>query len=147
MIKEKSLSLFLGLLLLAGCTIPNQSRYTISAPGRAGAPVAADKESVKEVLQTVASQLKMKDMTASSLAPNLIVYYQQIDSNYPVKLMAWTEGDKIVIELSHWPETIGEGMSYRNSREYIESELKTRFGDRSSIVAFRNLAAHTTNHH
>jgi hypothetical protein len=30
-------------------------------------------------------------------------------------------------------------LPYRSTREYIESELQKRFGDRSSVVAFRNL--------
>lgn len=147
----KKLSLFLSLLLLAGCSIPNQARYVISPAGTTGAAVGgatiADQETVKEILQTVAKALKLQDMTAASLVPNTIVYYQEIDSNTPVKLIAWGEGGKILIELMHWPDQIGETLPYRSTREYIESELKRKFGDRSSVVAFKNLAAKTANAH
>ena len=141
----KHLSLLFSLLLLAGCAIPNQARYQISAASPRGGPAAglADKESVKNILQTAAAPLKLKDLTASSLAPNIVAYYQQIDSNTPVKLIAWSEGEKIFIELAHWPDSIGETMAYRKAREYIESELKQKFGERSSVVAFKNLAART----
>ena len=139
----KILSLSLSLFLLAGCSIPNQARYVISPAGPAGDPrvtaTAADQEIVKEILQTVAKRLKLQDMTASSLDPNTIVYYQEIDSNNPVKLIAWSDGGKILIELMHWPDQIGETLPYRSTREYIESELKRKFGSRSSVVAFKNL--------
>jgi hypothetical protein len=141
----KNLILLLGALTLGGCAIPNQARYQVNsaAPGAEVRPAAtaADKEVVKEILQTVAKPLKLQDLTSSSLMPNTIVYYQEIDSNSPVKLIAWSENDKIMIELMHWPDAVGETRPYRSTREYIESELQRRFGDRSSVVAFRKLAA------
>src|SRR5437773_2438855 len=142
----KNLSLILGGLVLigAGCTIPNQARYEVSsaAPGATSHPAAtaADKEAVKEILQAVAKPLKLQDLTSSSLVPEVIVYYQEIDSNTPVKLIAWSEGDKIFIELAHWPDMVGETLPYRSTREYIESELQRRFADRSSVVGFKALA-------
>jgi hypothetical protein len=145
----RNLSLFLGVLLLGGCTVPNQARYQVASAGAstdAHPPAtAADKEAVKEILKTVAGSLKLKDLTASSLVPNTIVYYQEIDSNNPVRLVAWTDGDKILVELLHWPETVGETLPYRSTREYIESELKRQFGDRSSTVAYRKLTAKPAN--
>jgi len=142
---KTNLSLVLSLFLLAGCTIPNQARYQVSSaaviPGSHPPVTQADKESVKEILQTVASSLKLKDMATASLVPNTIAYYQEIDSNNPVKLLSWADGDKIFIELTHWPDTIGETLPYRSAREYLESELKRRFGERSSTVSFRALAA------
>jgi hypothetical protein len=145
----KRLNLLFCSLLLAGCTVQNQARYMISPAGASVAAqreaAAADKDNVKEILQTAAKSLRLNDMTASSLVPNTLVYFQQIDSNTPVKLIAWTEGGKILIDLAHWPDTIGETLSYRSAREYIESELKKRFGDRSSVVAFRSLAGRPSN--
>jgi len=141
--KTISLTVLLSSLFLAGCTIENQSRYMISAAGTAGGAgvTQADKDMVKDILHVAATKLRLQDLTSVSLVPNTIVYYQEIDSNTPVKLIAATEGDKIVIELTHWPDTIGETLPYRGTREYIESELANRFGERSSIVAFKNLAA------
>jgi len=145
----KDLSLFLGILLLAGCAVPNQARYQVStAPSGAEAHPAAtlaDKETVKEILQTVAKPLKLQDLTANCVIPNVIVYYQEIDSNTPVKLVAWSEGDKILIELMHWPDTVGETLPYRSTREYIESELQRKFGERSSVVAFRKIVQKQAN--
>lgn len=147
----KNLSFFVGLLLVAGCTMPNQARYQVSSATPSGearpAATAADQQIVKEILQTVAGPLKLKDMTGVSLVPNTIVYYQEIDSNNPVKLIAWSEGPKIFIEMMHWPDQIGETLPYRSTREYIESELKRKFGERSSVVAFKNLAAKTESPH
>ena len=142
----KNISLLLGFLVVAGCTVQNQARYVVSSTG-AGAPAAtaADKEIVKDILQAVAKPLKLQDLTASSLVPNVIVYYQEIDSNTPVKLIAWSEGDKILIDLMHWPDMVGETLPYRSTREYIESELAKRFGARSSVVAFKKLAVKTPN--
>ena len=141
--KTISLTVLLSGLFLAGCTIENQSRYQISAAGTAGGAgvTQADKDMVKDILQAAATKLRLQDLTSVSLVPNTIVYFQEIDSNTPVKLIAITEGDKIVIELTHWPDTIGETLPYRSTREYIESELAGRFGERSSVVAFKNLAA------
>ena len=141
--KTIGLTVLLSSLFLAGCTIENQSRYLISAAGTTGGAglTQADKDMVKDILQAAATKLRLQDLTSVSLAPNTIVYYQEIDSNTPVKLIAITEGDKIVIELTHWPDTIGETLPYRSTREYIESELASRFGERSSVVAFKNLAA------
>ena len=142
-LKTISLTVLLSSLFLAGCTIENQSRYQITAAGTAGAAgvTQADKDMVKDILHAAAAKLRLQDLTSISLVPNTIVYYQEIDSNTPVKLIAITEGDKIVIELTHWPDTIGETLPYRSTREYIESELASRFGERSSVVAFKNLAA------
>ena len=143
----RNLSLFLGVLLLGGCTVPNQARYQVASPGVSAdshSPATpADKEAIREILKTVAGPLKLKDLTASSLVPNTIAYYQEIDSNNPVKLLAWTEGDKILVELLHWPETVGETLPYRSTREFIESELKRKFGDRASTVAYRKLTGKT----
>lgn len=144
----KNTSLLLGLLMMAGCTMPNEARYQIGPPAAIGGGVRpgaspADQDTVKEILQTVATPLRLKDMTGYSLLPNTIVYYQEIDSNNPVKLIAWSEGDKIFIELTHWPEEIGESRPYRSTREYIESELKRKFGDRSSVIAFKKLVERT----
>jgi len=137
----KKLCVFLSLILLVGCSIPNQARYQISSsPGA----TSSDKETVKEILQTAAGPLKLKEMNEASLVPNTIAYFQEIDSNTPVKLIAWGEGEKIFIELTHWPDQIGETLQYRSAREYIESELKRRFGERSSIVAFKKLAERRT---
>jgi hypothetical protein len=142
----KNLCLLLGLLAWAGCTVQNQSRYEVAAAGSGtSAPSDADKATVKEILQTVAKPLKLQDLTSTSLVPNTIVYYQEIDSNTPVKLIAWSEGDKIFIDLMHWPDEVGETLPYRSTREYIESELAQRFGARSSIVGFKKLAARNTN--
>ena len=142
-LKTISLTVLLSSLFLAGCTTENQSRYQISAAGTAGGAglTQADKDMVKDILQAAATKLRLQDLTSVSLVPNTIVYFQEIDSNTPVKLIAITEGDKIVIELTHWPDTIGETLPYRSTREYIESELASRFGERSSVVAFKNLAA------
>ncbi len=144
------MNLILGLVVLAGCSVPpNQARYEVSSapPGAESHPAIseADKETVKEILATVAKPLKLHDLTASSLVPNTIVYYQEIDSNTPVKLMAWIEGNKIFIDLMHWPESVGETRPYRSTREYIESELERKFGDRSSVVAFKKLVAKSPN--
>ncbi len=140
--KAKTLSFGLGLLLAAGCTVPNQARYQVSAVApSATTATQADKDAVKEILQTAAQSLKLKDLTASAIAPNAIVYFQEIDSNTPVKLIAWSEGGKILIELMHWPDTLGETLAYRRAREYVESELQRRFGDRSSTVAYKKIVA------
>ena len=145
----KNLSLILsGLAVaLAGCAIQNEARYEVSStpPGATSHPAAtaADKEVVKEILATVAKPLKLQDLTASSVMQDVIVYYQEIDSNTPVKLIAWSEGDKILIELVHWPDMVGETLPYRSTREYIESELQRRFGQRSSVVGFKKLAQKT----
>ena len=144
----KNFSLLTSVLLLAGCTVPNQARYQVF-PASATHPTAtpADQAAVKEIIQTAAKTLKLEDMTASSIVPNTIAYFQQVDSNTPVKLIAWNENGKILIELMHWPDTLGETLPFRSTREYIESELKQRFGDRASVVAFKKLVAKTPSPH
>jgi hypothetical protein len=129
------------LFLLSGCGTVNHTQYQLSGPRRAdgfhAAVGAEDRERVKEILISLAARFKLKDFTQSSMAPNLIVYFQQEDAQNAIKLSARVLNDKILIDLMGTLPEVGETITYRTAKETLLSELKSAFGDRVTIIDFR----------
>ena len=135
-------ALFGGLLLiLAGCISTTRTRFEISQPGDPSAIVASDedRQQVKDALAEIAGELRLKDFTASSLVPETIVFYQHADSRNPLKLLAWTDNDRIFVDLMQTPAQPGESIVYQRARALLREQLRSRFGERSAIVNFREL--------
>jgi hypothetical protein len=123
-------------VLLVGCENLNHQQYQVS-PGGSGVQAAVsaeDREAVKEVLQTVAAELHLKDLTTSSLVPDIVVSYSEIDVDYPIKLTARVVGNRVLIDLMHSHPYGGETDPYRRARAVLTSELKGKFGDRFQIA-------------
>ena len=79
---------FAFLLLVSGCGTINHAQYQITGPSRADnvhAAVSADeRERVRVMLTTIAARFKLQDFTESGLIPNVIVYFQEQDSQNPL---------------------------------------------------------------
>ena len=126
--------------VFAGCVNTTEVRYQISEPATAGARVASeDRESVRDAVGAVASELKLKDFTASSLVPETIVYFQQENSRTPLKIIAFADGSTIFVDLIQVPGGAGETLLYRRARDLLNAELRSRFGPRTGLVSIREL--------
>jgi hypothetical protein len=127
-------------LLGSGCDSVNQSQIQIlptQAPGGTALATvpALEREAVKSALQQIASKYGFSDHTELSLHPDIICdYFQPVatqpPSKNPMRLVAWTSHDRIVIDLSQESIEGGEPLAYQNLRSQIVADLKERFGDR-----------------
>jgi len=131
-----------GLLffLFAACSTPSRTRFEV-APATASASRVSneDREAVREVVAKVAKQLRLQEFTSSSLVPETIAYYQQADTRDPLKIIAWMDNDRIFVDLMQVPPQPGDSAFYERARSLLQRELRARFGERNSIVSFRDL--------
>lgn len=132
---------FALLSLVAGCGTVNHAQYQVTGPRRADntqAAVSADeRERVREILTTIAARFKLKDFTETCLVSNVIVYFQEEDSDNPIKLTARHMNGKVLIDLMRTLPEMGETLRHQALKETLLSELKNAFGDRVSPSNFR----------
>ena len=134
--------------VFVGCVNTTEVRYQISEPATAAVRVASeDRESVKDAVAAIASELRLKDFTASSLVPETIAYFQQENSRTPLKIIAFADGTTIFVDLIQVPGGAGETLLYRRARDLLNGELRSRFGPRTSLVSIRELQNNTSVQH
>ena len=128
------------LFVFAGCSTPSRTRFEV-APASSSASRASteDRDAVRDLIAGLAKELRLKDFTSSSLVPETIAYYQQADTRDPLKIIAWTDNDRIFVDLMQVPPEAGDSMLYQRARALLQQELRARFGERNSIVSFRDL--------
>ena len=131
----------LGLLLstLVACNTTTQTRFEINPLDNPSTPSTEDRDAVKDVLAGAATELRLKDFTATSIVPETIVFYQQSDTSNPLKVIAWVEDSRIFVDVLQFPSEPGESMLYQRARNLVQRELTKRFGERSAVVNFRAL--------
>ena len=121
-----------------GCRVINQAQYQLAGSGRSenlqATVTAADIQAVKSVLASTAARLKFRDMTALSLVPNLIASWQQPASENPIKLLARVVNDRVVIDLMHYPGTVGETPDYRTAKDLLLENLRKEFGRKVVVI-------------
>lgn len=137
----KTVTCFVLLLvagLSTGCRVINQAQYQLSGSGRTenlqAAVTAADIQAVKSVLTSTAARLKFRDITGLSLVPNVIASWQQQESENPIKLMARVINDRVVIDLMHYPGTLGETPDYRTAKDLLLENLRKEFGKKVVVI-------------
>lgn len=135
-------------LLVIGCDTIDRTQYRIdprtTARGTRVALNAADLEMAKAVLQPFAAQFKMQDISRQALTPNALVIYQQHDTQTPMKLVAWTQEQAIIIDLAHDHPELGESAIYLKARDQLLADLRRQFGQRVSIVPYKREAEQRT---
>jgi hypothetical protein len=119
-----------GLLLGAGCDTINRSQYQVLGPARADgvrlAVTSEQQEAVRDVLQSVAKDLRFQERTDRSLVPNTIASYGEMDNLNPITFIAYVKQDTILIDILHSPTEVGESLRYRKVRDAILSGLNQR---------------------
>jgi hypothetical protein len=135
-----AVSLLLVGLLVCGCDSINQSQIQIVPQRTLGATAvatvpASERDAVKKILAEIATKHHFDDLTAISLHPDIICDYSQAvttqpPSKNPVRLAAWTKGDRIVIDLFQKSIEGGEPIAYQKLRDEITSALQAQFGKR-----------------
>lgn len=145
------LSLCVLLLVTAGCGTVYHMQYRVTPGGaaRMSAPTQAsvglsDRVAVEELLKQTAQRLHLEERPSASLVPNTIAYYLAPDTSTPIKLLAWSHLDRIIIDFMHTPGTLGEDAVYRSARESLWAALRAKFGSRAQIVPTRQ---HISPHH
>lgn len=133
----RTLAVAVGGLLLAGCESLNYSQYQILGPvdpfGVRAAIPPADREAVKQIVGAVAARFKLVDMTASSLVPNILAYYTEIDVANPLEIKVYLTADKVVVDLMQ-TSAGGETATYRELKQALVRDLAEKFGDRVQIT-------------
>jgi hypothetical protein len=134
----------LGVILLAalaligtGCNTLNYSQYQVKGPvndlGVRAAISSADRGAVVEIAANLAAQFRLKDMTASSLVPNTLAYFVQIDVEYPMSIRVFTSGDQVIVDTMQ-SNPGGETRVFRDLRDTILSDLQHRFNTRVYVT-------------
>jgi hypothetical protein len=133
-------SLFL-IALAVGCDTIDRTQFRIAPAGSGAAAVApAEREAVKDALAPFAKHYKMQDMTSQSFLPSVIVQYQQIDTTTPLKLVAWENNGAILVDLFQGAAEPGVTGTYQRARDQLIQLLRTHFGERVTLVPFRQEA-------
>ena len=132
--------LFLALAVV-GCDTIDRTQIRVeprtTASGTRVALNAADIEMVKAVLQPIAAQYKMQDISHQALTPNALALYQQYDTGTPMKLVAWSQDGSIIVDLAHDSPDLGESSQYLKARDQLLADLRRQFGNRVSIVPYK----------
>lgn len=125
------LVILLSTILLSGCRMVNQAQYQIPGSARGEglqAVVTSERrQAVRAVLAETAAKLKFQDLTAQSLVPDVIGYWQQQETEVPMRLLARVVEDRVVIDLMHYPWPIGETLDYRAAKELLLADLRAKF--------------------
>ena len=131
-------------LLSSGCDSINQSQIQVLPARTAAASAVAtvpatEREATKQALQQIALKHKFEDRTALALHPDVLCdYYQPVTVQPPLKnpmrLTAWSSGDRIIVDLTQKSIEGGEPIAYQNLRDEIVAALTERFGTRVTKV-------------
>jgi hypothetical protein len=122
--------------LLAGCETLNHSQYKVSPMGndKTATLSAADRDTIREIVSSVAKQFKLTEMTDSSVVPNTIAFFTEVDATYPMQIKVYTDGNMILVDLMHSHPYGGETERYMKLKSALVSELNDKFGDRVRIT-------------
>jgi len=127
----------LAAVFLTACNTLNYSQYQVKGPvndvGVRAALSAADRDAVREIVSGIAAQYKLRDMTSSSLVPNTVAYFAQMDVDYPMEIKVYTAGDQVVVDVMQ-SNPGGETQVFRQLRETVLYELDQRFGTRVYVT-------------
>ena len=131
-------------LVLVGCDTIDRTQYRIeprtNLSGTRLAIRASDIEMVKAVLQPFAADFHMRDIGHQALTQNALAIYQQYDTTKPMKLVAWTQDNAIIIDLAHDAPEPGETAGYVKARDQLLADLRRQFGNRVTIVPYKQEA-------
>lgn len=126
-------------LVLTACTTTTRTRFEITPGENPPRASAEDREAVKQVLAETASKLRLTDFTSSSIVPETIAFYQQAEKVDPLKVIAWGENGRILVDVIQVPREPGESAIYQRAREMLREGLRNRFGERTAMIGFREL--------
>jgi hypothetical protein len=116
------------LLLGAGCDTVNHTQYKVlgrsSVDGTHLAVSADQQEAVRQVLESVAKDLRFQNRTARSLVPNTIAAYGEMDKSNPISFVAYLDKGVIVIDIVHHNTEPGESERYRKVQDRILAGVK-----------------------
>jgi hypothetical protein len=131
-------------LALVGCDTIDRVQYRVeprvNASGTRLAINAGDVEMVKAVLQPLAADFEMRDISQQALIPNALATYQQYDTTHPMKMIAWTQDGAIIVDLAHDSPEPGESAAYVKARDQLLADLRRQFGNRVTIVPYKREA-------
>lgn len=133
----RTLAVAAGGLLLAGCESLNYSQYQILGPvdpfGVRAGVTPADREAIRQIVGAAAARYKLVDMTSSSLVPNVLAYYTEVDVANPIEIKVYLVGDKVVVDLMQ-TSAGGETRAYRDLKQALVRDLSEKFGDRVQVT-------------
>ena len=129
-------------LVVTGCDTLNYSQYQVKGPvsevGVRAALSVADRDAVKEIVSAIAAQYRLRDMTGSSLVPNTVAYYAQMDVDYPMEIKVYTADNQVLVDVMQ-SNPGGETQVFRQLRETVRYELDQRFGARVYVTPVTKL--------
>lgn len=127
-------------MLCGGCdTLVLRTQYQVGGPitatGVRAMVSASDQEAVKEIVKSVATEMRFEDRTDTSLVPGTLARYAEPVRENPMSLVAWVHKEMIVIDLFHNSPVLGETQAYQEAKSLLLSELRRKFGNRVVIAA------------
>ena len=135
---SSALFAFVMLGLLNGCSTLNRMQFAVVPPkapyGLKTSLTDADRATVKDLLQQAASRQQLVDRTSKSMVPNTLAFYQSTDLTDPIKLVAWEQEGRILIDFMHASEELGEPLNFRQARERLKQDLQDAFGPRLRVI-------------
>ena len=138
---KKSLTMLAAVaaMALGGCgETANRSQYQFG-----GAPVGEnaavnftteDRESLRQLIASVADRFKLQDMTAGSLVPGVFAHFRQIDASYPVQIVGYNAGQRPIVEVIQTHPYGGETDLYRHVKEALVEEIDRQFKGRVEVT-------------
>ncbi len=139
-------------LIGTGCSTlrQNESQYQVLGPARERGPRPAvsnaDREAVKQIVYALGAEWRLHDRTSASFNPNVIGEFSQDwnETSYPMRLLAFQENGKVVVDLSQETTGVGESYQFRARTDQLLKALQEKFGDRVVTPPLAERVRHVT---
>ena len=115
---------------LTGCRTVDETQFQI----RDGEMSAANRERVVELVQDVAVNAGMVDVTARSKAANTLIYFEEPVKTFRTTLGVRSVGDSFVIDLGCFDARHCESTTFSVIQALLEKSLQREFGDHWQLV-------------
>jgi len=118
------------LTALGGCRTLGQTQFQILD----SAVNDANRDRIVALVQDVAINAGMVDLTARSRADNTLVYFEEPVKSFRTTLGARSAGEYLVIDLACFHPSRCESTTFSVTKTTLEKSLKREFGDNWRLV-------------
>ncbi len=135
-------------LVVLGCSTlqQNEAQYQVLGPkddrGIVKPVSAADREAVKQIVNSFGTQWRLQDRTSISFIPTVLASYSQDWNPHPVNLVAYSYENRIIVDLSQSTSGVGESTQFRSRKEQLLAALREKFGSRAILPKLMDYVRH-----
>jgi hypothetical protein len=120
----------LGLMALGGCRTVDQTQFQILE----SAANDTNRERVVALVQDIAINAGMVDLTAKSKAGHTLAYYEEPVKSFRTTLAARSAGEYLVIDLGCFHSGHCDSTTFSVTKSLLEQSLTREFGDHWRLV-------------